>query len=617
MPPKSSAPSLAPPTQPLALWSDVPTSIDPPVPLPLEPYDESLQLRAPRGTELRRELEVSERVSNEVSGELGRLKMELSRKMKETTEMVKYLEAEVRRKDLMAKRMEKQLKDLEETHSSDLHMMERQFENTCKYMEKIFMEKERQILEKNMTLDKQIKDLAEFQAMRTSLANELEQTKLTIFKNERSHKLQLDELEKKFLSARDGLQREAAARIANSRATYKLEVGKELEAESTAVRLENEKLRDRLRTHEATSDRLQKQHQNLTTRIHELKQDLELRNQQNEEYLKKSLHQTRTINTLTEEVKTSEDTLLRRLREQDESRKSKAESHRAALLPLQQELIEVQSQSKSADRQHARLRREGQRLLREKEDTSRFFLEALQETRRNQERKKALQKKERQLLQQAQLRELTLPPSLRTRLPFIHGGGGGSEVGGGTDATRLFDQSTLAMGDLTLDEREKVLRLLYAKISHIPSSITMTLPAHSFDIQLANATPPDRLQQAHTTMPASNALSQAQSRALTPSTNAPIAGALSAGVDSHAMLMPPESQQQQQQQPDAPAAPSSYDHDMTFLTNMQPDDDDDDDGDDDDGSTSGSDEDSGFRSGSTWNQTRTQTRPISAADETD
>lgn len=47
--------------------------------------------------------------------------------------------------------------------------------------------------------------------------------------------------------------------------------------------------------------------------------------------------------------------------------------------------------------------------------------------------------------------------------------------------------SKLDIADLTLEDREKVLRLLYAKISNTNTGITTKLPAHSFQIKIQNA----------------------------------------------------------------------------------------------------------------------------------
>jgi len=56
----------------------------------------------------------------------------------------------------MGKRMSRQLADLRATHSSELAMMKSHFETTGKYMEKIFMDKEKQMIALNTKLETQV-----------------------------------------------------------------------------------------------------------------------------------------------------------------------------------------------------------------------------------------------------------------------------------------------------------------------------------------------------------------------------------------------------------------------------------------------------------------------------
>jgi Skp family chaperone for outer membrane proteins len=99
--------------------------------------------------------------------------------------------------------------------------------------------------------------------MRAELAAELESTKQTILQNERRHKTQLDDLERKFIEAKQRLEQEASDRIAHSRQVYKEEVGKELDMESKQVRKENREMAQELKFHEETNARFQK----LNTRL--------------------------------------------------------------------------------------------------------------------------------------------------------------------------------------------------------------------------------------------------------------------------------------------------------------------------------------------------------------
>ena len=66
----------------------------------------------------------------------------------------------------------------------------------------------------------QVTDLALFRKMRGELASELESTKEIIHKNERKHKAHLDDLERKFVAARQRLEQEANDKIAQSRKVF-------------------------------------------------------------------------------------------------------------------------------------------------------------------------------------------------------------------------------------------------------------------------------------------------------------------------------------------------------------------------------------------------------------
>lgn len=216
----------------------------------------------------------------------------------------------VRRKDLMTKRLTQELDDLKQAHEMDLDNMLKQYEMNQKYNEKIFLEKERTLLEKNDNLQQQISSLAELAELRAQLAADLLQTKQVIFQNERTHILQLDELEKKFLQARDKLQQEATDKILYARSQFKKEVAKELEEESGQIRTQNQVLNEQLKLYEHTSDRLQYEYSEWKKKIQEKKRENDLLYEKLQTYEKKKNKQQALIDTLTEETQQLEMDLM-------------------------------------------------------------------------------------------------------------------------------------------------------------------------------------------------------------------------------------------------------------------------------------------------------------------
>ena len=556
-------------------WED-PTlnrAIDPAVALPLEPYDESAALKAPSGEALHALLEEDEKASAAYTADLARMTSQLSKHTSDTTDMVRYLEAEIRRKDLMAKRMQRQMDDLRTTHAQDLQAMSQQFDQTCKFMEKLFLDKESQMLNLTQKLEGEIQGMEGLAAQRRQIAQELEETKLLIFKNERAHKLQLDELEKRFLAARDGLQQEAAARITHSRANYKLEVGRELESESAAVRAENARLKHTLKLHESTSDALQHAHQSLTARIYSLKQDLELRNQMNEEYRSKSQRQQKRIAAATQTTQEMEAQLLAEMKKAAEKKERRETNAQARAAPLHEAIAVAREEAAAADRANSSLRRAARRALRARQEVDAFFLSAIEETRASIARREAIQKKEKALLQAAKLRELTLPVSLRSKLPFIHSAQSGASEGIFTSSQSDSAAGSQSISDLTLSDRSKLLRLLYAKIAHIPSGLTMRMPEHSFSLAITGGE-----QQAAGA--AATAAQPMLSLPATPALPAVVGRSESVGLPQLLPASSAASAANSSRAAAAAAPSSSFDasgpsYDNTFLTNARPEDDDD------------------------------------------
>ncbi len=135
----------------------------------------------------------------------------------------------------------------------------------------MFLSKERALLERQRDLLTEVTDLKLFKQMRADLLSELEVTKKAMRDSEQRHRLQLEELEKRFLAARDKLEQEAAARIARSRQVYKEEVGRELDVEGRFVRTENLRMAKELKFHGETSQHFQKACAKLTAELAELK----------------------------------------------------------------------------------------------------------------------------------------------------------------------------------------------------------------------------------------------------------------------------------------------------------------------------------------------------------
>lgn len=445
----------------------------PSTPPPAEPEDVLI---------LKRLEDVSLR-SHKYAHEIERLRAEGKKKDHDTTKMIKFLEDEVKRKDKANKSLMKQLREMGELHAVEVKTLKKQFEGAMKRAEQVFMGKEEELLEKNRHIMQEVSDLGNFRKLRHDLAAELELTKQTIHSNEKRHKAQLDELETKFQQARQQLQDEAAQRIAHSRAVYKEEVGRELKLESQAVKTENIQLAKELKFHQEVADRLQKENHKLQDTVKRLKRDMSLTNQKEEEWAKRGLRQSQQIKELTEKVKMLEQSLTQVLRDVELEREARDQKQRQEMEALRQELDSQKAAHNIKSRDLANLRRHATALLRQRSELEQFFHDALSQVKEEIKQRRMAEYKRAKLLHQRSIRQLALPrgaaaPAIPESVP--------------PDPAAPSDRVELS--DLATDDRERVLKLLFARLNGTPLAGELRLPPHAFDAHVTPALPPAQTQ---------------------------------------------------------------------------------------------------------------------------
>ena len=185
------------------------------------------------------------------------LQAQLRQSEQDSTDVVRYLEQEVRRKDSVTKRLTREIRELHAAQLAEKEGRNKTYAAEIAAMEQSFARAEKELLDLNRLRHQEHNDLLLFGRIRTELLGELAGTKRVILRNQKRHELQMSDLEQKFLAARTRLLQESSARIEASRAAYKEEVGRELDLESKWIQVENEKMGQELAFHQALVEKLQ------------------------------------------------------------------------------------------------------------------------------------------------------------------------------------------------------------------------------------------------------------------------------------------------------------------------------------------------------------------------
>ena len=198
------------------------------------------------------------------------LSSRLSQSEQDSSEVLKYLEQEVRRKDILTKSLSRDIRELHGNQVREKAERAKEYAQEVEQLESTFAQREGQLLDLNRLRHQEYNDLLLFSRIRGELLAELAQTKRVVLKNNKRHALQMGDLERKFLAARQRLLEESSARIAESRRSYKEEVGRELDLESSWIARENQKMGQELGFHQELIQRLQRSNQELQEVAHEL-----------------------------------------------------------------------------------------------------------------------------------------------------------------------------------------------------------------------------------------------------------------------------------------------------------------------------------------------------------
>jgi hypothetical protein len=97
--------------------------------------------------------------SQKFAREIERLRAEARKREHDTTDMIKYLEQDVKRKEMDHKTLSKQVRDTHELYLQEKGMLKRHYEGLLKRQEGVFLVKEQQLLDKNKQLMEEVPSL--------------------------------------------------------------------------------------------------------------------------------------------------------------------------------------------------------------------------------------------------------------------------------------------------------------------------------------------------------------------------------------------------------------------------------------------------------------------------
>jgi hypothetical protein len=412
--------------------------------------------------------EVSGR-SHKFAREIERLRAAAKASEAEAEARVKFLQDELTRKEQANKTLTRQVQELVDAKSVDKSATKTYLEATLKRAEELFLSKEGAMLAREKDLLVQLADLTAFKEIREALIAELELTKRTMRESETKHRTQLEELERRFLAARNRLEAEAAEKLTRSKQLYKEEVGQELDLESRYVRTENARLSRELTVQVSVAQQMHKASDKAGKELSQLKLDHSLQVARFEELTKQHIRLRKHAEDVAGKVRTLEDALSVSLRSADTERAATAARHAGELTALQRALEQTRAALAGKELEARALRKHAQVLLDARSEMESFFTDALDAAKQEVLARQRLQYEQAKAAHQSRMRDLA-----RGR-----GGAATGPLGEAMLLPPLAPSGKVALAELSPEERFGVIRKLYAKVRGVKLAEHVRLPPHT------------------------------------------------------------------------------------------------------------------------------------------
>ncbi|XP_076979130.1 basal body-orientation factor 1 isoform X2 [Tamandua tetradactyla] len=392
------------------------------------------------------------------------LKKQQYKMEKDTMSVLSYLKKQDQEKDNMIEKLKQQLIDTKEKAQEEKEKLEQKYTVQINELEGQFHQKAKEI----GIIQTELKTIKQFQKRKIQVEKELDELKENLRNTERKHQETLRRLEGRFFEEKHRLEQEAEKKIIMLAERAHHEAIVQLNNAGRNVFKENVYLQKALAYHLKEADNLQKNSQKLQETQTFLLHQKEINDLLVKEKIIQLTQQKSQIQTLQKKVISLETALSCMTREFE-----------AEILKLQQQAIvenqagqveigKLQQLLQMKDKEMNRVKKLAKNILDERTEVEGFFLDAL-----HQVKQQILfsRKHYKQIAQAAFNFKMRAACAGRTEYPKIRTFDGREHSTNSVNQDLLEAekwtniQGDVDIGDLTWEQKEKVLRLLFAKMN--------------------------------------------------------------------------------------------------------------------------------------------------------
>ncbi|XP_045304118.1 basal body-orientation factor 1 isoform X1 [Leopardus geoffroyi] len=392
------------------------------------------------------------------------LKKQQYKMEKDTMSVLSYLKKQDQEKDNMIEKLKQQLNETKEKAKEENEKLEQKYILQINELEGEFQQKAKEI----GMIQTELKTIKQFQKRKIQVEKELDDLKENLRNMERKHQETLRRLEGKFFEEKHRLEQEAEKKIIMLAERAHHEAIAQLNHAGRAVFKENVYLQKALAYHLKEADALQKNSQKLQETQTFLLHQKEINDLLVKEKIMQFTQQRLQIQTLQKKVVSLETALSCMTREFEAEVLKMQQQAMIENQAGQVEIDKLQHLLQMKDREMNRVKKLAKNILDERTEVESFFLDALHQVKQQILLGRKHYKKVAQAAFNFKMREACAG---RTEYPQIRTFDGKEHSTNSItqdlmEAEKWTDiQGNVDIEDLTWEQKEKVLRLLFAKMN--------------------------------------------------------------------------------------------------------------------------------------------------------
>eukprot|EP01029_Cantina_marsupialis_P018257 TRINITY_DN41853_c0_g1_i1.p1 TRINITY_DN41853_c0_g1~~TRINITY_DN41853_c0_g1_i1.p1 ORF type:complete len:474 (+),score=138.74 TRINITY_DN41853_c0_g1_i1:65-1486(+) len=386
-------------------------------------------------------------------------------------EFATYFQHELEKKDKMIKDLTAELRQLKHSTESQSIEQKKTYENTIGDLEQKYGTQVKSLQINLTNAEGELDLLNEFRVHKDIVETKLKETQHELSKQHEQQEVAMELMERKLVEERAQMKREMQRRMEQLKDRFREEARQEMSVETKRIEADNLRMGEELRFQLEASNELQKENARIENENHEFARELTLQLEKEKLYAQQGYRKSKDVKELTSKARNLEKQLTQIVRDYEKQMEGTALKHKKELEAKDLEHQSLKQLVKLRSKELRAIRRHAQVLLDGRNEIQEFFLQALETVKREMTNKKLAHAQSKQTTYRNQMREATLKGT--TRFPTIKHPTQMAASSILPEPSKLNNIQKIDIGELNWEDKERVLRLLFAKINGFNSAVDM------------------------------------------------------------------------------------------------------------------------------------------------